>query len=61
MSLSRSHKRKRILLFVDGVSLALSYILMITLRFNWYFKKDWMIPLYSMLFIMEILFATLVD
>ena len=60
MSLSRSHKRKRILLFVDGVSLALSYILMITLRFNWYFKKDWMIPLYSMLFIMEILFATLV-
>ncbi|WP_022760281.1 MULTISPECIES: WecB/TagA/CpsF family glycosyltransferase [unclassified Butyrivibrio] len=61
MSLSRSHKRRRILLFVDGVSLTLSYIVMITLRFQWYFKREWMIPLYSMLFIMEILFATLVN
>ena len=61
MSMSRSHKRRRILLYVDGVALTLSYILMITLRFNWYFKKEWMPSLYAMLYIMEILFATLVN
>ncbi len=61
MSLSRSHKRKRILLIVDAASLSLAYILMITLRFNWHFKKEWMVPLYSMIFVMEILFATLVN
>ena len=61
MSMSRSHKRRRILLFVDIVALTLSYLLMITLRFKWYFKKDWMPSLYVMLYIMEILFATLVN
>ncbi len=61
MSLSRSHRRKRILLIVDAVSLTLAYVLMITIRFNWHFKKEWMVPLYSMIFVMEILFATLVN
>ena len=61
MSMSRSHKRRRILLIVDIVALTLSYILMITLRFNWYFKKEWMPSLYVMIYIMEILFATLVN
>ncbi|WP_408070049.1 WecB/TagA/CpsF family glycosyltransferase [Butyrivibrio sp. JL13D10] len=61
MGLTRSHRRKRILLIVDAVSLSLAYIVMITLRFNWHFKKTWMIPLYTMIFVMEILFATLVN
>lgn len=61
MSLSRSHRRKRILLIVDAAALSLAYIVMITLRFNWHFKKNWMIPLYAMVYVMEILFATLVN
>ena len=61
MGLTRSHRRTRILLIVDAVSLSLAYIVMITLRFNWHFKKNWMIPLYTMIFVMEILFATLVN
>ncbi len=61
MSLSRSHKRKRILLIVDAAALTLAYILMITVRFNWYFKKDWMPGLYAMIYVTEILFATLVN
>ncbi|WP_081843057.1 WecB/TagA/CpsF family glycosyltransferase [Butyrivibrio sp. WCE2006] len=61
MGFSRSHRRKRILLIVDAVALALAYAAMITIRFNWYMKKEWMAPLYTMVFFMEILFATLVN
>ncbi len=61
MSISRSHKRRRILLIVDIVALLVAYIVMITLRFNWYFKKEWMIPLYRMIFVMELLFAALLN
>ncbi|WP_242840990.1 WecB/TagA/CpsF family glycosyltransferase [Butyrivibrio sp. AE3004] len=61
MSFSRSQRRKRILLIVDAAALCLAYAAMITIRFNWYWKKEWMIPLYTMIFFMEILFATLVN
>lgn len=61
MSLSRSHKRNRILLIVDFVSLSIAYIAMITLRFNWHFAKKWMAPLYGMIFVVEVMFVVLVD
>ncbi len=61
MSISRSHKRKRILIVVDDIAIILAYIIMITLRFRWYFDKSWMIPLYSMVVVMELLLLTLIN
>lgn len=61
MGLSRSHKRRRILAIVDVVALLVSFAVMIAVRFHWHFSKDWMMPLYSMVFVMELLFATLVN
>ncbi|WP_242839493.1 WecB/TagA/CpsF family glycosyltransferase [Butyrivibrio sp. NC2002] len=61
MSLSRSHKRRRILVIVDIAALFAAYMLMITVRFKWYFNKPWMIPLYSMVFVLELLISMLID
>ena len=61
MSISRSHKRRRILIIVDLVALFAAYILMITLRFRWHFKFRWMIPLYSTVFVVELLISLLID
>ena len=61
MGLSRSHLRRRILLLVDIAALLIAFAAMLTARFWWHFKEDWMAPLYSMVLIMELLFSTLVN
>ena len=61
MSISRSHFRNRILLLVDIAAMVVSYVLMLTFRFRWQFKKTWQVPLYSMVLVTEVLMCALID